>query len=133
LIRVEAEIGGLGAGLAKAHSFAKDDSGNSLYGVVSVELHENAGRSREAMALTDKVAATHPSDDNLILALFRLCTRANDLAKAEGVLNARLKADPKNFAIRSDLAGFYLEQKNTARRLSNRTASSPTALPTRSR
>lgn len=27
------------------------------------------------------------------------------------MLNARLKADPKDFAIRSALAGFYLEQK----------------------
>jgi putative PEP-CTERM system TPR-repeat lipoprotein len=111
LIRVEAEIGGLEAGLAKARKFANDDPGNSLYDVVSVELYENAGHKREAIALADQVAATQPSDDNLTLALFRLYTRADDLAKAEGVLNARLKADPKDSAIRSALAGFYLEQK----------------------
>jgi putative PEP-CTERM system TPR-repeat lipoprotein len=111
LIRVEAEIGGLEAGLAKARRFANDDPGNSLYDVVSAELYENAGRTSEAIALADQVAATQPSDDNLTLALFRLYTRAGDPAKAEGVLNTRLKADAKDFAIRSILAGFYLEQK----------------------
>ena len=111
LIRAEADIGGLDAGLTKARSFANDDPGNSLYDVVSAELNENAGRRSEAMALADQVAATHPSDDNLTVALFRLYARADDLAKAEGVLNARLKADSKDFAIRSVLAGFYLQQK----------------------
>jgi putative PEP-CTERM system TPR-repeat lipoprotein len=111
LIRVEADIGGLEAGLAKARKFANDDPGNSLYDVVSAELYENAGRKREAIALADQVAATQPSDDNITLAIFRLYTRADDLTKAENVLNARVKADPKNFAIRSVLAGFYLEQK----------------------
>jgi predicted Zn-dependent protease len=86
LIRVEAEIGGLEAGLAKARRFANDHPGNSLYDVVSAELYENAGRRREAIALADQVAATQPSDDNLPLALFRLYTRADDLAKAEGYL-----------------------------------------------
>jgi predicted Zn-dependent protease len=61
--------------------------------------------------LADQVAATQPSDDNITLAIFRLYTRADDLTKAENVLNARVKADPKNFAVRSVLAGFYLEQK----------------------
>jgi Flp pilus assembly protein TadD len=79
--------------------------------VVSAELNENAGRRSEAMALADQVAATHPSDDNLTVALFRLYARADDLAKAEGVLNARLKVDPKDFAVRSILAGSYLQQK----------------------
>jgi putative PEP-CTERM system TPR-repeat lipoprotein len=111
LIRVEAELGGLEAGLAKARSFANDDPGNSLYDVVSAELYENAGRKREAVTLADQVAATQPTDDNLTIALFRLYTRADDLAKAEGVLTARLKTDSKDFAIRSILAGFYLEQK----------------------
>jgi predicted Zn-dependent protease len=111
LIRVEAEIGGLEAGLAKARRFANDDPGNNLYDVVSAELYENAGRKREAINLADQVAATQPSDDNLTLALFHLYTRADDLAKAEGVLTARLKADSKDFVIRSVLAGFYLEQR----------------------
>ncbi len=111
LIRVEADIGGLEAGLAKARKFANDDPGNSVYDLVSAELYENAGRRREAIALADQVAATQPSDDNLTLALFRLYIRADDLIKAEGMLNTRLKADPKDFAIRSVLASFYLEQK----------------------
>src|SRR5947209_2795570 len=37
--------------------------------------------------------------------------RVDERAKAEGVLTARLKADPKDYAIRTVLAGFYLEQK----------------------
>jgi predicted Zn-dependent protease len=111
LIRAEADIGGLEAGLAKARKFANDDPGNSVYDVVSAELYENAGRRREAMALVDQVAATQPSDDNLIFALFGMYTRADNRTKSEGVLNTRLKADPKDFAVRSILAGFYLEQK----------------------
>ena len=111
LIRVEADIGGLEAGLAKARRFANEDPGNSIYDVVSAELYENAGRKSEAIALADQVAGTQPTDDDLTLALFRLYTRADDPTKAEGVLNARLKTDPKDFAIRSVLAGFYLEQK----------------------
>ena len=111
VIRVETEIGGLDAGLAKASRVANEDPGNSLYDVVSAELYENAGRRREAIALVDQAAATQPSDDSLTLALFRMYTRADDLAKAEGLLTARLKADPKGYAIRAALAGFYLEQK----------------------
>jgi putative PEP-CTERM system TPR-repeat lipoprotein len=111
LIQVEADIGGLEAGLSKARRFANDDPGNSIYDVVSAELYENAGRRPEAIALADQVANTQPTDDNLTLSLFRLYTRADDLTKAVGVLNTRLKADPKDFAIRSVLAGFYLEQK----------------------
>jgi putative PEP-CTERM system TPR-repeat lipoprotein len=111
MIRVEAEIGGLEAGLATARRFASEDPGNSLYDVASAELYENAGRRREAIALVDQVAATQPSDDNLTLALFRIYTRADDLAKAEGLLTARLKADPKDYVIRAILAGSYLEQK----------------------
>jgi putative PEP-CTERM system TPR-repeat lipoprotein len=111
LIRVDAEIGGLEAGLATARKFAKADPGNSLYDVVSAELYENAGRRREAVALIDQVAATGPLDDNLTLALFRLYMRMDDPAKAEQMLNTRLQAEPKEFLIRSVLANFYLEQK----------------------
>src|SRR5215469_9261339 len=111
LIRVEADIGGLEAGLAKAHRFAENDPGNNIYDVVSAELYENAGRGKEAVGLLDKVATAGPLDDNLTLALFRLYTRTDDRAKAETILNTRLKDDPKDFAIRSVLAGFYLEQK----------------------
>jgi len=134
LIRVEADIGGLEAGLAKARKFANDDPGNSLYDLVSAELYENAGRKPEAIALADQVAATHPSDDNLTLALFRLYSRAGDPAKAEGVLNDRLNADPKDFAIRSVLADFYLEQKKydlaitEYTRLINKRPTNPAAL-----
>ena len=111
LIRAEAEIGGLEAGLAKARRFSDSDPGNSVYDVVSAELYENAGRGKEAVALLDKVVAARPLDDDLTTALYRLYKRTDDLVKAEAVLNTRLKAEPKDFAIRSVLAGFYIEQK----------------------
>jgi predicted Zn-dependent protease len=111
LIRVEADIGGLEPGLAKARTFVESDPDNSIYDVVSAELYENSGQGKKAAALLDKVAAAGPLDDNLTLALFRLHTRTDECAKAESVLDARLKDDPKDFAIRSVLAGFYLEQK----------------------
>ena len=37
LIRVEGEIGGMRAGLAKAHAFAIEDPGNPLYDVISAQ------------------------------------------------------------------------------------------------
>src|SRR5439155_12219020 len=111
MIRAEAEIGGLDAGLAKARRFADNDPGNPAYDLVSAELYEKAGRGRDAVALLDKVVATRPSDDGITLALIRLYSRTDDIAKAEGVLTARLKADPKSVAIRAVLASFYLEQK----------------------
>ena len=105
LIRVEADVGGLEAGLAKARGFANDDPGNSVYDVVLAELYENAGRRSEAIALADQVAATQPTDDNLTLALFRLYTRADDLTKAESALNTRLKAESEGLCHPLDLGG----------------------------
>jgi predicted Zn-dependent protease len=117
----------IAAGLAKVRTFAKGDPGNSIYDVVSAELYENAGHGKEAVALLDKVAAAGPLDDDLTLALFRLYTRTDDRAKAESVIDARLKGDPKDFAIRSVLAGFYLEQKSVTAPSPNIRALSPNA------
>ena len=111
MIRVEAEIGGLDAGLAKARRFADNDPGSVVYDLVSAELYEKAGRGPDGAALLVKLAAERPSDDSVALALFGLYSRAHDLAKAEGVLAARLKADPKAAVIRTALAGSYLDQK----------------------
>ena len=111
MIRIEAEIGGLNAGLAEARGFAKDDPENGLYDVVSAELYEKAGRAGEAVALLEKAVTVRPSDGALTTALSRLYTRIGAPAKAEAVLSARLKADPKDFTVRSALASFYLEQR----------------------
>src|SRR5712671_3583843 len=111
LIRVEAEIDGLDAGLAKARAFAQEDSGNPVYDLVSAELLEKAGRSAEAVMLLEKAVAARPSEDNLIAGLSRLYTRTGELGKAEAVLNSRLKMDPKALVIRSTLASIYLEHK----------------------
>jgi putative PEP-CTERM system TPR-repeat lipoprotein len=111
LIRVESEVGGMRAGLAKARAFAGEDPGNPFYDIVSAELYEKAGRRDDAVGLLEKAVADRPSADALTEALSGLYMRTGDAAKAEAVLNARLKADPKDIAIRSRLASLYLEQK----------------------
>ncbi|HVB15675.1 MAG TPA: tetratricopeptide repeat protein, partial [Stellaceae bacterium] len=108
LIRVEAEISGLDAGLAKARSFAKADPGSSLYDLVSADLYERAGKRQEAVALLEKASAARPSDDNVAVALSRLYGRTGDPVKAEAVLTGRLKDHPDDFVIRAALADFYI-------------------------
>jgi putative PEP-CTERM system TPR-repeat lipoprotein len=110
LIRVEAEIGGMRAGLAKARAFAKEDPGSPLYDRVSAELYEKAGRRDDAIDLLEKAVAAQPAAA-LIEALSGLYVRADDPGKAEALLNTRLQADPKDFAIRSILAALYLKQE----------------------
>lgn len=108
LIRVEADIGGLEAGLAKARSFARNDPASSFYDVVSAELYEKAGRAGDAAALLEKAMAAGPPADDLILALARVYLRTGDLAKAEALLTGRLKGDQKNAVAASVLAPLYL-------------------------
>jgi putative PEP-CTERM system TPR-repeat lipoprotein len=111
LIRVEAEIGGMRAGLAKARAFAKEDPGNPLYDIISAELYEKAGRRDDAVDLLEKAVAARPSADPLIGALSNLCVRTGEPGKAEAIFNTRLQADPEDIAVRSDLASLYLKQK----------------------
>ena len=108
LIRVEAEISGLDAGLAKARSFARDDPGSSLYDLVSAELYEKAGRAGDGAALLEKAVAATPSDNELVLALARTYMRTGDFAKAEALLSGRLKADPKNLDAALLLAPLHM-------------------------
>jgi putative PEP-CTERM system TPR-repeat lipoprotein len=112
LIRIESEIGGVQAGLAKARDFARNDPENSLYDIVSAELYDKAGQTGEGVALLEKAVAARPADDGLVTALSRLYVRSGDPAKGETVLKTRLQADPKDLAVRSALASFHLEQKN---------------------
>jgi putative PEP-CTERM system TPR-repeat lipoprotein len=111
LIRVEAEIGGMRAGLAKARAFAREDPGNPLYDIVSAQLYEKAGRRDDAVDLLEKAVADRPSVDTLIVTLSGLYARSDDPGKAATVLNTRLKAEPTNIPIRSALAAFYIKQK----------------------
>jgi putative PEP-CTERM system TPR-repeat lipoprotein len=111
LIRLEADIGGMRAGLAKARAFAAKDPGNLLYEAISAELYEKAERTEEAVDLLNKAVAAHPTGDPLITALSALYARIGDPGKAEAVLYARLQTDPRNAAIRAALASLYLEQK----------------------
>jgi len=111
LIRVEAEIGGLDAGLAKARSFAKDDPGSPLYDLVSADLYERGGKRPEAVALLEKVAAGRPTDDGVAVALSGLYGRAGDQAKAEALLTGRLKDRPDDLVLRAALANLYISTK----------------------
>jgi len=114
LARIEAEIGGLEAGLAVAHNFAGNDPDNSLYDRVSAELYEKAGRREEAIGLLEKAVAGRPSDTDLTVALSRLYRRMGVPDKAEAVLKARLEAGPKDFAADLALAFLHVEQKQYA-------------------
>ena len=108
LIRVEEKIGGLGAGLAKAQSFAKSDPDSSGYDLVSADLYERAGKRSEAIALLEKTASARPTDDNVAIGLAGLYDKAGDLAKAEALLSRRLKDRPDAVAVRAALGNFYI-------------------------
>src|SRR5262249_21862911 len=95
LIRVEAEIGGMRAGLTKARAFSKEDPTNPVYDMVSAELYEKAGRPDDAIDLLKTAIAARPSSDILITALSGLYARTGQPGKAEAVLNTRLQNDPK--------------------------------------
>ena len=84
LIRVEGEIIGVDAAVAKAHALATGDPENNIYDLVSAELYEKAGRSPDAIAVLEKAAAARPSDEGLTIALAQLYNRSGDFLKAEG-------------------------------------------------
>jgi predicted Zn-dependent protease len=111
LIRMEADIGGMRAGLAKAREFAKDDPSNPLYDIVSAELYEKAERKDDAVDLLKTAVTAHPADDTLVAGLSALYARIGEAGKAEAALNTRLQSDPKDVTIRSASAALYLEQK----------------------
>ena len=79
LIRAEAELAGLAAGVARARAFAESDPENSLYDIVSAELYEKAGRK-------DKALAARPTDAGLIVALSRLYAHNGDPARGRGTV-----------------------------------------------
>src|SRR5205823_2575170 len=111
LIRVEAEIGGLDAGLAKAQSFAKEDRDSAVYDLTSAALYERAGKRSDAIALLEKTGSARPMDDSVAIALSSLYDRAGDASKAQAVLSNRLKDRPEAVTIRSALGDFYLRNK----------------------
>jgi putative PEP-CTERM system TPR-repeat lipoprotein len=108
LIRIEGNINGVDAAVAKAQAFAKDDPDSNIYYLVATEIYDKSERTPDAIAMLEKTVAAKPSDDALIITLSKLYRRAGDLGKAEGVLVSRLKADPKDPAIRTELASLYL-------------------------
>jgi predicted Zn-dependent protease len=118
LIRVEADIGGIEAGVAKARAFSREDPGNPFYDIVSAELYEKGGSRDRTLDLLEKAVAAGPAD-TLIKALSGLYVRAGDSGKAEAVLNARLQADPTNVAIRTALALSISSKRSTKTGLPN--------------
>jgi len=113
LIRVEADIDGLDAALAKARAFTKDDPENNVYDLVSAELYERAGRPRDAVALLEAAIAARPTDDGLAITLSRLYSGTSETTKAEAVLTHRLAAHPKSLAVQAALARLYLTTGRT--------------------
>ena len=112
LIRVESEIGGVEAGLAKARDFAKADPGNTSYDLVSAELLDKAGSRKEAATLLERALVAKPADDGLTAGLAAVYSHDGAADKAEALLNDRLKAAPKDNALRAALASIYLDTKN---------------------
>jgi len=108
LIRVESEMNGVDAAVAKAQALAEDDPDNDIYYRISTELYEKSGRISDAIAMLVKAVAARPADDALIMSLAELYLRTADLGKAEDVLLNRLKGDPKDAAVKAALASFYL-------------------------
>jgi putative PEP-CTERM system TPR-repeat lipoprotein len=111
LIRVDAGIDGMQAGLTRARAFAVEDPENPFYDIVSAEFYEKAGRRDEAVDLLEKAVAAWPSTDAVIGALSGLYARTGDPGKAVAVLNTRLQTDPKDSKVRFALASLYLKQK----------------------
>ena len=94
-MRADAAIDGVAGAVARAQTFAAAEPGNSIYELVSAELYEKGGRPGEAAAVLEKALAAHPSDDAVAIALTWLYTRMGDLGKAEKLLSARMRADPR--------------------------------------
>ena len=107
LIRVEREITGVDAAVAKARALAAADPENRIYDIVSAELYEKAGRLPDAIGVLEKAAAAKPSDEDVAIDLARLYDRSGDFLKAEGVLAARLHADPTSIAVGTAMAQQY--------------------------
>ena len=60
LIRFEADINGVDAAVARARALAASDPEDNIYGLVSAELYEKAGRKPDAIAVLEKAAAAKP-------------------------------------------------------------------------
>jgi putative PEP-CTERM system TPR-repeat lipoprotein len=111
LIRLEAETGGLEAGLAKARAFAKEDPGSSVYDLTAADLYARNGKRPEAVALLEKSSTAHPNDLTIAVGLARLYAAVGNPGKAEALLTARVKERPDDLAIRRALADVYLLDK----------------------
>src|SRR5207237_2986590 len=94
LIRVESEVDGIDAAVAKARALAAGDPESNVYDVAAAELYEEAGRAQDAIALLEKAGAAKPADEGLTTALAGLYTRSGEIPKAEGLLALRLRANP---------------------------------------
>jgi cellulose synthase operon protein C len=110
LIRLAAQIGGIDAGIAKAHEFAAQDPKNPAYDIVSAGLYEAAGRIPDAIALLEN-SGSQPKPETVMLSLAQLYLRAGEPEKAETLLKGRLDKNPTDLAARLALANQYLQQK----------------------
>lgn len=111
LIEVEGQVGGLEAGLNKARSFAKDDPDKAWYDIISARLYEQFDKRADATALLEKAVNTWPANDDVVIALSGVYSRAGDLTKSEAVLTNRLKDRPEATSVRAALGEFYIKNK----------------------
>ncbi len=115
LVRVEAQAGGLDAGIAKARSFAQADPDSARYDLVSAELYENVGRNAEAQEVLEKGVLARPSNAELKIALAGFYGRRGELAKSEALLDRVVATNPNNAAALNDLAWMHQQQGDLAK------------------
>jgi putative PEP-CTERM system TPR-repeat lipoprotein len=114
LIRVEADIDGIDAGIAKAHEFAAQDPNNPAYDLVVAELYEKAGRAADAIALLEKRQEAKPAEA-VMMRLVQLYMSGGQPAKAEALLQARLEKEPGDLSARIAYASQYLQRQELDR------------------
>lgn len=110
LIRVAADIGGIDAGIAKAHEFAAQDPKNPAYDLVAAELYEKAGRLPDAIALLEKRQGADPAEA-VMMKLVQLYMGGGQPAKAEALLQARLEKEPGDLGARIAFGSQYLQRQ----------------------
>ena len=108
LIRLDAQIDGLDAGLSKAQSFAKDDPDIPVYDLVSADLYEIDGKRPEAIAPARKGGCGAPGRREYCGCTFRPLQPGRRSAKAEAGLRGRLKEHPDDVVVRQALADVFI-------------------------
>lgn len=112
LIRLDGQIDGIDAAVARAKTFTEKDPKNPAYDLIVAGLYEKAGRASDAIALLNKAVSTDFADsDPMIIALSGVYLRNHQPDKAVAILQARLAKKPGATAVQMALGDFYLQQR----------------------